>query len=123
MSLVRTALLLLLVACSNKLSGELTVDGTPFTLSSCRSGKVYNVVGVELVAEDGRKLRLGVRPDGQAEAFVLAAGAPTGDSLGPCGALTVSDQNSTVNGVRNVQGSATLDCSRVKGKLTFENCH
>jgi hypothetical protein len=116
-------LVLVLGACSNKLSGEVTVDGSPFKLDSCRSGQVYNFAGVELVAEDGRKLRLVMQPDGSADAYVFASGSATGDKVGSCGPVTVGQQNSTINNVRNVEGEARLDCARIKGNVKFENCH
>lgn len=117
----------LLASCSNELSGDLSVDGQPFALSSCRSGQVYGFVGVEVVSKDGAKLRMVQTPTGEAQAIYIAKGKSTGDEVGPCGAFQVSTQNSTINDVKNVEGSATLDCKAgghtIKGSFTFSNCH
>ena len=47
--------------------------------------------------------------------------------MGECGSFKLEHQNSTVNDVKNVAGSAELDCKAdghsVKGKVSFENCH
>jgi hypothetical protein len=114
-------------ACRNKLTGELVVDGLPLTVQSCRSGEAGGFFGVDLVETDGRKLRLVALPSGQASALLFEPGATTAVELGPCGVMSISRQNSTVNDVRNVMGRMTLGCASaghaVKGALTFENCH
>ncbi|WP_428268730.1 hypothetical protein [Haliangium sp.] len=113
--------------CTNELEGSLTVDGEPFELSSCRSGEIYGFVGVEFVSAADARLRLGMSPTGESIAFYLPAGSQTGDEIGKCGGLTVNQQNSTINDVRNVEGSANLDCSgaghTVQGTVRFKNCH
>jgi hypothetical protein len=113
--------------CKAKLSADLKVDGAAFEPASCRSGQVYAFRGVELTAKDGRRLRLVMRPDGQSEALLFSASSPTGVNLGACGAFVVNDQNSTINDIKNVEGSATLSCSgeghSIEGSATFENCH
>lgn len=113
--------------CSNKLGGDLTVNGEPFQPSSCRSGAVYGFSGVEVTGKSGWKLRLVQTPSGQGNVIAFGPGAATGAELGPCGTLTVDTQNSTINDVKNVQGKADLACTTdgltLKGKLTFENCH
>jgi hypothetical protein len=118
---------MLVVACSAKLDSNITVDGTPFKSSSCRSGQAYGFTGVELTGADGRKLRLATRPDGQSNVFLFPAGSATGVDLGVCGAFTVGTQNSTINGIDNVKGHAELSCSvdghTIAGNVTYENCH
>lgn len=130
---MRRALMLLaltmttVLGCSNELSGQLEVDGTPFVLDSCRSGQVRGFVGVELVATDGRRLAVVQTPTGSADVAVLPAGGDTGTRVPDCGAFTVADQHSTINDVKNVEGHAKLSCSAnghtVTGNVTFANCH
>lgn len=121
------AFLALGAGCKAKLGGDLTVDGKPFTLDSCRSGQAFGFSGVDLLDPDGKKLRLVVNPNGTGAAIVFPPGATVGEEVGPCGPLTVTAQNSTINSIKNVEGSATLDCTRgahaIKGSVTFENCH
>lgn len=114
-------------ACSNKLSGSLEVDGKTFELDSCRSGQVFGFSGVELRSKAGQKLRLVQTPTGEGAVMLFTSGTSVGTELGKCGPFTLSQQNSTINNVKNVEGSATLDCSAnghsVKGAVSFSNCH
>lgn len=118
---------LALLGCSNKLEGDIEVDGEEFELDSCRSGQVYGFVGVELEAEDGRRLRIVNTPTGEPVAVVLPSGSSSGVEVGTCGSFRIERQNSTVNNVTNVEGSADLECEgnghSVKGTVEFENCH
>ena len=118
--------LALTVACTNKLSGEVTVDDQPFVIESCESGQRNGFVGVDLTASDGRRLRVVQTPSGAPQVF-LFAGEAVGQELGACGSFTIQFQNSTINDIKNVMGEARLDCTtdehRVKGTVTFENCH
>lgn len=114
--------------CSNKLSGKVEVNGETLSFSSCRNGAVHGFRGVELSATNGMRLRLGVLPTGAAGGIIMPAGEMRGVELGTeCGSLSLSDQNSTVNDVKNVEGKAVLDCEgqgfKVKGEVSFENCH
>jgi hypothetical protein len=65
--------------------------------------------------------------DGSANVILLRPGADRGDRLGPCGLMTVDPQESRVNGIVNVGGTANLFCDhgghRVFGYVSFENCH
>lgn len=121
------SLLLLLPACSNELKGDVAVDGKAFELSSCRSGAVYGFVGVELKSKQGAKLRFAQAPTGEAVAFYIASGNSTGVELGTCGSFQVSQQNSTINDVKNVEGKGQVECTgaghTVKGSFSFSNCH
>lgn len=121
------AAITVVAACSNKLGGDVTVNGEAFSPDSCRNGVVHGFRGVEVTAKSGMRLRIGATQTGEARVAVLAPGASTGADLGLCGTLSISDQNSTVNDVRNVEGKATLDCAAdgmtIKGSLSFENCH
>jgi len=114
--------------CSNKLSGSIQLNGETLSFSSCRNGQVHGFRGVELSAKNGVRLRIGVLPTGAAGVIVMPEDAEVGVDLGvACGSLSLSDQNSTVNDVRNVEGKAVLDCEaqgyKVKGQVTFANCH
>lgn len=127
---LRTALAgtLLLVAglgCAGVVTGDVTVDGQPFTLANCSSAAPEGLSGVYLVDGVGNRLRIDHLPGDQAAVTYLpSGGAPV--ELGPCGTVTVTDQNSEINGVTNVMGDAELSCSgahTVAGKAHFENCH
>ncbi|MCA9677448.1 MAG: hypothetical protein H6709_21440 [Kofleriaceae bacterium] len=121
------AVLAPLAACSAKLGGELTINGEKVGMSSCRNGVVYGYRGVELTAKNGVRVRIAASQTGEANVVMMAKGAATGTELGRCGSFTVSDQNSTINNVKNVEGKAELDCSAdgvsLKGSVSFENCH
>ena len=131
MKIPRIALVLPIVfancMCSNKLGGDLKVNGESFGANGCRSGAVYGFSGVEVTGAGGRKLRVLQLPTGEAKVVVFANGAAVGSDLGVCGTISVSDQNSTINDVKNVRGKAQLSCAAdgitLEGSLTFENCH
>jgi hypothetical protein len=112
--------------CSNKISGDLELNGKRLVIDSCRNGKIYNFRGVELVGQDGTRLRIAATQTGEGDVAVLPPGG-TGKQVGPCGRFEISDQNSEINDVKNVEGSATLDCKlgdvTIKGTVTFGNCH
>ena len=120
-------LVLCTCVCSNKLGGDLKLDGQPFVAKSCRSGKVYGFAGVEVTGASGHRLRVIHTPTGEAQVVVFAPGNAVGKDLGTCGTITVSEQNSTINDVKNVEGKASLSCQAdglaLAGTLTFENCH
>jgi hypothetical protein len=118
---------LVLAGCQSKLSSTVTLDGKPFSIESCRSGEASGFHGVDLIQSDGTKLRLVAMPNGQAAAHVFAPGAATSIELGACGTFSVQRQNSRINNIHNVMGSANLSCTKdgrsVGGSVTFENCH
>lgn len=119
--------LALAAACTNKLTGEVAVDGKPLAIKFCRSGAAGGFFGVDFVDVNGSKLRLVALPTGQASALLFPGGAATAIELGACGVISIAQQNSSVNDIRNVMGKVTLACERaghaVNGTLTFENCH
>lgn len=121
------AIVMVVGACSNKLGGDLKVNGEAFGASGCRSGAVFGFAGVEVSGKGGQRLRVIHTPTGEAHVVLFAPGAAVGADLGTCGTIQVSDQNSTVNDVKNVEGKAQLRCSAdgvtIEGTLTFENCH
>jgi len=113
--------------CSNQLSGDLEINGERVELTSCRNGIAYGFRGVELTAGTGTRVRIAVTATGEADVVVAPGGSDKGTRLGLCGAFTVADQRSEINGVKNVEGKATLDCKAagftVKGGASFSNCH
>lgn len=117
----------LILGCAAELSGDLVVNDAPFQAVDCNSGQPLGFTGVQLADATGRRLRLVARPDGQSDAYYWPADASEADEVGICGPFTIATQNSEINGVKNVQGSATLDCSNGKhaiaGTITFANCH
>ncbi len=114
--------------CSAKLGGTVEVNGEKLSFGSCRSGAVYGFRGVELSSGTGLRLRIGALRTGAAGVVVMPKGVAVGTDLGvPCGSFSISNQNSTINGVKNVEGKAVLECEangfKIKGEVTFENCH
>jgi hypothetical protein len=120
-------LLVLASACTAKLGGDVSVNGRALEPTSCRSGAVYGFRGVEVTGKSGVRLRVAATETGNGHVVVMPAGSAVGQDLGACGPFQVDDQNSTINGVKNVEGKATLDCAvdeaQVKGSLSFQNCH
>ncbi len=117
----------LMVSCSNKIEGDVTIDDARFAIESCASGQRNGFFGVDLKGSDGRLLRLVQLPSGEPQVFLFAAGGSSSADLGPCGSLSVEIQNSTINDIKNIRGQAQLNCTsdehQVKGSVTFENCH
>jgi hypothetical protein len=117
----------LAAGCSSKVSGEIEVNGKKVGVSSCRNGVVYGYRGVEVTTKDGDRLRVAMTQTGEAWLVFMPKGSSTGSEIGACGTLEVSDQNSTINDVKNVEGKMELDCASdglsVKGTVKFENCH
>jgi hypothetical protein len=113
------------IGCSAELTAELKIDGQAFTPTSCRSGQANGFAGVDLIDDSGRTLRIVQTPTTQPQAIVLD-GQLVAD-LGQCGAMSLERQNSSVNEITNVMGSATLKCEAaghaVEGTVTFKNCH
>lgn len=122
-----SALVFLAVGCSSKVSGEVEINGEKVGVSSCRNGVVYGYRGVEVTLKSGDRLRVATTQTGEAWLVYMPKGSSTGTEIGACGTLGVSDQNSTINDVKNVEGKAELDCASdgltVKGTVKFENCH
>jgi hypothetical protein len=123
-------LLAALLACKSKADGNVTVDGAAFEIDSCRSGQanIPKFDGVDLLDESGRRVRFMVNPDGSLRTFLFAAGATQGDLVGEgCGTISVTTQNSEVNGVKNVQGNVSANCTgaghTIVATANFKNCH
>ncbi len=116
-----------LLGCTNKLSGELDVAGSKFIPESCRSGQALGFSGVELTAKDGRRIRVAQTASGDGFAIFFGPDDVSGVELGRCGPFQMETQSSTINNICNVKGTAKLDCGtpeiKVSGSITFENCH
>ncbi|MBN2801125.1 MAG: hypothetical protein JXX28_18445 [Deltaproteobacteria bacterium] len=126
----RTVLVALVVgwtlACAGVVEGDLTLDGAPFSATSCASGAPQGFVGVDLLDDSGRKLRLETGADGQAFVRLFESGLSAAEELGTCGPMSLTEQNSEINGVKNVMGDAELSCSgahTLAGHVHYENCH
>jgi hypothetical protein len=126
------ALILLgaLLACKSKHEGTLTVDGAAFEIHECRSGQanVPPFSGVDFLDRSGRRIRFLALETGQVRTFFFAPGASSGELVGEgCGTVGVQQQNSEVNGVKNVKGSVAVNCTggghSIVAGLNFENCH
>jgi hypothetical protein len=119
--------LVFLPMCSNKLDGAASVYGKPFAPTSCHSGQRWNFVGVELEADDGRRLRVAQTTSGGGDVYVFDAYQDRGDQLGECATLDVERQHSTINDITNVEGRVAFACKTDRGEVTgtvsFENCH
>ncbi|HEY6328337.1 MAG TPA: hypothetical protein VI756_03295 [Blastocatellia bacterium] len=119
--------LIVAIGCQSKITGSLQVDGAPFAVQQCRSGQAFGFSGIELRDSNGRRLRLLASADGTCTAAIFRGDSATGDSLGPCGRLTMEAQSSRINQIVNVKGHAKLDCQaaghKVAGDIEFENCH
>lgn len=119
--------LLALTACAAHVTSSLEVDGTAFVPTTCRSGQARGFAGVELADDQQRRLRLVQALDGTFQAVYFPPGHPVGQNLGSCGTMTLQNGVAVVNGIRNVEGSATLDCGggshTLRGSVTFKGCH
>ncbi len=115
-----------LTGCKAKLEGTLTVNGALFNVSSCRSGQANGFHGVDLSNESGATIRLVQTPGNVPQVlYFQSEGAPV-TMVGMCGNLTIRTQNSTINNIRNVEGSAALQCTgpmNILGSMSFQNCH
>ena len=119
-----------LLACKSKTGGTLTVDGAGFEIDECRSGQanVPAFDGVDFLDSSGRRVRFLLQTSGNVQVFFLPSGATTTDMLGEsCGTMSMQQQNSEVNGVKNVKGSVSANCTggghTVVAAVNFENCH
>ena len=123
-----TLMLALVVGCSAELKSDLTIDGAGWKPSGCDNGVQLGYRGVALSGPGGRSLRIAATMTDQAQVVLITNGAEAQViESGSCGQMRMADQNSTINGVKNVEGKATLDCSAsgvtIKGTITFGNCH
>ena len=119
-------MLVALVGCTHVKSG-VRVDAKAFEPRSCTSGQARGFAGVELADQHQQRLRLAQGLDEVLQVIYFAPGAAVGTNLGPCGTMTFQNGLAVVNGVRNVEGTATLNCNdghhTVVGSVAFEGCH
>lgn len=123
-------LLFALLACKNKTDGTISVNGAAFPVDSCRSGQANlpPFTGVDFLDKTGRRARFLLQDNGQIRVFMFPAGAKQGELVGEeCGTLAIEQQNSEVNGVKNVKGSVNANCTgagyTVAAAINFSNCH
>ena len=119
-----------LLACKSKQSGTITVDGKPFEVDECKSGQanVPQFSGVDFLDGSRQRVRFLLQPTGHVQVFFFPSGVSYTDMLGEgCGSMSMATQNSEVNGVKNVKGTVTANCTggghTVSASMTFENCH
>jgi hypothetical protein len=119
-----------LLACKSKHSGSITVDGRPFSVQECRSGQANmpQFSGVDFLDGSGQRVRFLLQPTGSVQVYYFPAGVSSTQMLGEgCGTMTLQQQNSEVNGVKNVRGTVSANCTggghTVSATMTFENCH
>jgi hypothetical protein len=115
------------LGCTAHLGGDLKIDDVPFRPIHCRSGKALGFDGVELGDENAARLRLAQSSDGTPMTVYFPPGSAVGVSLGACSTLNVVPGTGAVDGIKNVDGDATLSCltppHTARGSISFQNCH
>lgn len=115
------------VGCTPKFDGEVRLDGHVLPIVGCRAGQATGFVGVDLVAQDGTKLRLMYQGSAESFAFLFLPGQAVGKQIALCGPMSIERQSSRINQVHNHRGHAKLNCSgaghTIEGEIKFENCH
>jgi hypothetical protein len=116
-----------ITACTAHFTGALEIDGQPFEILTCHSGQALGFSGVELVDARDRRVRVAQDIDGTPAVVYFASGQERGEPLGPCATIRTQRGTGVIDGVRNVDGTASLSCKtperRVTGDVRFENCH
>jgi hypothetical protein len=114
-------------SCAAHVASAIQIDGAPFAASTCRSGQANGFSGVELADQTGRRLRLAHNLNGTLAAVYFPPGRQVGVDLGGCFTMTTKAGVGVINGVRNIEGGAVLECRtetlHVSGSVQFENCH
>jgi hypothetical protein len=114
-------------ACKSEVASDIYVDGVKFEASECRSGEAFGFSGIQLEHADGRRLRMLARADGSMELALFPAGSDKGELFGECGSMATQAQNSKINGIKNLEGTAQLSCTKdgreIRGTVRFKNCH
>jgi hypothetical protein len=110
-------------AAQPRVTGTLQINSAPFPIMRCMSGQLTGFNGIDVMGSDASRVRLVSEVDGTTTAIYFApAGVAT--SMKSCGAVQVQPTGITINGVRVVQGSAQLDCTKdtlhVAGNFTFQ---
>jgi hypothetical protein len=119
-----------LLACRAKLDGSITVDGKAVEISSCRSGdaNVPSFEGVDFMIAGDRRVRFVLLEGNQIRTFLFEPGQSAGTLIGEgCGTMSAERMNSEVNGVKNLKGTVSANCTGsghvVTAAVRFENCH
>jgi hypothetical protein len=114
-------------ACTAHFTGKLEIDGQPFEVLTCNSGQALGFSGVELADARDRRVRVAQDIDGTPAVVYFSSGQQRGEPLGSCATIQLQRGTGVVDGVRNVDGTASLSCKtperRVTGNVRFENCH
>jgi len=110
-----------------QLSGPRTGDHV-FTPTSCRSGQLSGFFGVELRAKDTPDVTIRlVRDPVQGDMIAIERGGQAPFVVKPSGCeamkLDVVRTSTTINDVRNLEGSAIVLCPELRGDLKFAGCH
>lgn len=112
-------------ACFSEINAALTIDGQAFVPTTCSSGEHDDFIGVDLMDDSDRVLRLAQSPTNQTIAIWLADTETI--EIGPCGTMSIQRQGSRVDDITNIEGSATLECKAnehaIAGTVSFKNCH
>ncbi len=117
----------------SEVKGSLEIKGprlSPVTFEpgDCSSGQRRGFFGVELTPKDGKGpvLRLIQDPvDGAVLAIQEPGKEPVKLTPKDCKVLQigVTQTNTSINDVWNVEGSAVIECEEAKGSLEFAGCH
>jgi len=114
-------------ACTAHFAGQVRINGAPFEPTACRSGQAHGFAGIELIDNPGQRIRIAENLDGTPAVVYFPPGTQVGTNLGTCGGVHAVFGTGVINGVHNLEGTATLLCSattpRVEGTLQFKNCH
>lgn len=127
-----------LAGCGSSVEGTITIDGQAAIIDRCESAEPRGFDGVDIITDDDRYVRLlrDTRGEDINQVVFFDAGKDTGPRLGDCAVGTIRDTSTTINGVKALDGEATLNCDHaytdqnmeqqritVVGDLTFDNCH
>ncbi|MBX3185064.1 MAG: hypothetical protein KF915_20745 [Polyangiaceae bacterium] len=120
-----------LLACKSETTGTVTVNGAPFEVKQCRSGQANTGAtfsGISLFDDKGNQIRFAGKPEGGFRLFHFAPGQPLGTLVGEdCGTLVINQTNTQINGVYNVEGSVSANCTgsgfTIIAALNYAACH
>jgi len=127
-----------LAGCGSTVEGTITIDGQAAIIDRCESAEPRGFDGVDIVTDDERFIRLlrDTRGESIVQVVFFDAGKDTGPRLGDCAVGTIRDTSTTINGVKALDGEATLNCDHaytdqnmveqritIVGDVTFDNCH
>lgn len=116
---------LLLGACASQTSsvtGQLTLDGDPLTITRCDAGPARGFYGVDLETASGVRVRLVHLPTGVAHAILFDESAAPPTELGACGEISVHHNMHLML----TSGSANVSCTgqgrTLAGRVSYSDC-